>query len=140
MISLPRAQIDLQTDTSATLPSITESSAIGHILVSEWDDLFTTLKTGRGMLPNIKRERFVACLKIALGADPQREDVRVHARQALFRQICLFIERNLQRLDLCTSFILDQFGVSRATLYRMFEPLGRCAELSDLSARGVGLV
>lgn len=124
VISLPRTQIDLPTDTSASLPSISHASAIGQILVSEWDDLFATLKRGRGVLSNVKRERFAACLKIAFGANPQREDVRIHARQALFRQICLFIERNLQRLDLSSATLLDQFGVSRATLYRMFEPLG----------------
>ncbi len=75
-------------------------------------------------MKNIKLDRLAACLKIALGAHPQREDVRAHARQALFRQVCLFIERNLERVELSTNMLLSQFGLSRATLYRMFEPLG----------------
>lgn len=124
IVSLPRAEIDLPSNTAASVPSMTDATAIGKILLSEWDDLFDTLKQERGTLSTVKRERFAACLKIALGANPQREDVRVHARQALFRQICLFIERNLEQLDLSSATLLDQFGVSRATLYRMFEPLG----------------
>ncbi len=62
-------------------------------------------------------------MKIALGVNPQREDVRAHAREALFRHICRFIETHLEHPDLSAKMILNQFGVSRATLYRMFEPL-----------------
>ena len=67
---------------------------------------------------------FAACLKIALGVPAQREDVRTHARAALLRQICSFIDNNLERADLSAATLLNNFGVSRPTLYRMFEPLG----------------
>ena len=50
--------------------------------------------------------------------------MRKHARDAIFRQICRYIEQNLEDPNLSTRLLLDQFGVSRATLYRMFEPLG----------------
>lgn len=147
VISFPREQIGLPTDVHVPIPAIHATTSIGHIIHSELDDVFASLKRGQAALPQIKLDRLAACFKIALGANPQREDVRAHARQALFRQVCLFIERNLERVELSTATLIEQFGLSRATLYRMFEPLGgvrnylmyRCAmaalfDLSDAKA------
>lgn len=123
-VNFPRELIGLPTGTHVPIPMIDATCCIGQIIHSELDDIFAALKRGPTALATIKLDRLAACLKIALGANPQREDVRTHARQALFRQICLFIERNLEQVDLSKALLLDQFGVSRATLYRMFEPLG----------------
>jgi len=122
--SLPREQLGLPVDEPIELPDLTEASAIGQLVFAEWSDLFADLKNDAGQLSKIKMDRMSACLKIAIGVHPQREDVRAHARDALFRQICRFIEQNLEYADLSTNMILDKHGVSRATLYRMFEPLG----------------
>ncbi|MEO0452292.1 MAG: AraC family transcriptional regulator [Pseudomonadota bacterium] len=124
VVSFPRELIGLPTDVHVPIPAIHATTSIGQIIHSELDDVFASLKRGQAALPQIKLDRLAACFKIALGANPQREDVRAHARQALFRQVCLFIERNLERVELSTATLLDQFCLSRATLYRMFEPLG----------------
>jgi len=123
-LTFPRAAIGIPNGQAVSLPSIFKASPAGRLVFSEWDDLFETLRRGERHLKRAQLSRFAACLKIALGVPPQREDVRSHVRQALLRQICLFIEFNLERADLSTATLLERFGVSRATLYRMFEPLG----------------
>ena len=123
-LSLPRAELGVSDDVPVEFPTITESTAIGQLVFAEWDAIFTALNRADPTLRQNQLDRFTACLKIAMGAPPQREDVRVHAREALFQQICRYIETHLEDPDLSTNALLDQFGVSRASLYRMFEPLG----------------
>ncbi|MEO0452291.1 MAG: AraC family transcriptional regulator [Pseudomonadota bacterium] len=123
-ISTPREKLGLPEDGPIILPDISETNAIGKLVFAEWRDLFADLKSGAGHVTTVKMDQLMACLKIAIGVDPQREDVRAYARDAMFRQICRFIEQNLEDPDLSTKTLLDQFGVSRATLYRMFESLG----------------
>ena len=123
-ITLPRDLIGLPDDEPIARPHIYQSSSIGSLVFAEWDDVFAGLKQGAQNVGQIKLDRLAAMIKIAAGIHPEREDVRHHARVAVFRQICRFIEQNLDRSDLSTAVLLDQFGVSRATLYRMFEPFG----------------
>lgn len=123
-LTFPRAALGIPNGQAISLPSIYKASSAGRLVFSEWNDLFESLRRGEHGLKRAQLFRFAACLKIALGVPPQREDVRRHVRQALFRQICLFIEYNLERADLSAAMLLERFGVSRATLYRMFEPLG----------------
>lgn len=146
-ITLPRHQIGLPDEEPIVRPNIYQGSIIGSLVFAEWDDLFASLKQGAQGVTQIKLDRLAAMLKIAAGIHPEREDVRHHARMALFRQICRFIEQNLERPDLSTAVLLDQFGVSRASLYRMFEPFGgvrnylterrATAALLDIASRGV---
>ena len=102
---------------------LSPNSVFGKILLSEWDALFEDLNE-TSTLTKSTLDRFIACIKIALGTPAQREDVRAHAREALQREICRYIERNLGHPDLTAPSILRDFGVSRAGLYRMFEPQG----------------
>jgi len=123
-VTAPRAQLDASEDAPFEFEDIKVKTAIGQLVFAEWDAIYVALHRGDGVLPESQLMRLAACLKIATGAHPQREDVRAHARDALFRQICRFIEAHLEDPDLSTNALLDQFGVSRATLYRMFESLG----------------
>lgn len=123
-ITLPRELVGLPNEEPIVRPNIYQSSTIGSLVFAEWDDVFAGLKQGARGVAQIKLDRLAAMIKIAAGIHPEREDVRHHARIALFRQICRFIEQNLERPDLSTIVLLDHFGVSRATLYRMFEPFG----------------
>jgi AraC-like DNA-binding protein len=50
-----------------------------------------------------------------------------HAGAVSMRQLKEAIERQLTRRDFGPQDLVSQFGVSRATLYRMFEPLGGVA-------------
>ena len=100
------------------------NTLMGRILHAEWDGIFQRLKNGETDLGERALDRLAASLKMALGVSPQREDVRAEARELLFRQIRNFVGANLGNPDLSTSMILNQYGVSRASLYRMFEPMG----------------
>ncbi|MEO0608094.1 MAG: hypothetical protein AAFY82_07665 [Pseudomonadota bacterium] len=122
-IYVPRAFIGLSFGKDR-LNKIYPYSAIGKIVHAEWDSLFLAAQSGVTHIPERTVERFLSSFKIALGVHPQREDVRTHARELLFRQIQRFIHANLSSPKLGSATILSKFGVSRASLYRMFEPLG----------------
>lgn len=106
-------------------PFITFSrgSVIGDLINAEMDRLFTALFHR----PEQARDSFyrlISCLKVAIGSDHVDGDVRSRARNAMADQICRFIERHLDAPDLSVDSVLRNFGVSRASLYRMFEGKG----------------
>lgn len=103
---------------------IDPKSNIGACIEAVWDDLFNHLWLNDKVVSEPAIDKLVSCIKIAIGTDSEREDVRTHARRALHTVICRYIETNLGNLDLNTTSVLDAFGVSRATLYRMFEADG----------------
>ncbi|MEL6860495.1 MAG: AraC family transcriptional regulator [Pseudomonadota bacterium] len=123
-ISLPRERLGLPLDACVEGPDIDAASFVGEIVFAEWDALFHSLSANQGRLSQGQLDRFIACIKMAMGVAPEREDIRNHAREALFRKICRFIESQLDSPNLTTETLLHQFGASRATLYRMFEPMG----------------
>ena len=123
-IYLPKAMIDLSPDRPMQSEKLHPNSALGKIVHDEWHSIFRLARSGTSKAPKADLERFIASIQIALGAPPQREDVRAHARDLMFRQIDQFISANLRSPNLDIGMILNQFGVSRASLYRMFEPFG----------------
>ncbi|MEM1147747.1 MAG: AraC family transcriptional regulator [Pseudomonadota bacterium] len=123
-VTLPKEMLGY--DAGDLLPEavVTPNTQIGEILFAEWDALFRSLHGQGPALTQSTMDRFISCLKIALGVSPQCEDVRAHARKALMRQIQRYIERHLGSEDLSAGRVLREFGVSRASLYRMFEQMG----------------
>ena len=99
-------------------------SSNNKLLFTEWNEIYHGLLSGETDVPKSALDRLTSLAKIALGADPRREDVRVQARDALYRQICRFIEQNLSSPDLSVELLLQNFGLSRASLFRMFENSG----------------
>lgn len=69
-------------------------------------------------------QRLISCLKVAIHSPDQDGDIRRQARDAVADLIYAFIERHLDSPDLSIGFILKNFGVSRASLYRIFEAKG----------------
>ncbi len=69
-------------------------------------------------------DQLVACTRAVLTAPSHRYSARQSARMVQRAAIDRFIEDNLDRLDLAAETILPEFGVSRATLYRLFEAEG----------------
>ncbi|MEO1660811.1 MAG: hypothetical protein AAFR51_07480 [Pseudomonadota bacterium] len=123
-IYAPRPMLGLSPSSVTRSEKIYATSTIGKIIHAEWDLLLLTAQSGAAQIPKRTIERFLAAFMIALGVPPQREDVRTQARELLFRQIQRFINASLRTPDLDTNAILARFGLSRASLYRMFEPLG----------------
>ena len=67
----------------------------------------------------------VSLLAAALARTPQSlEKARPAMEVTLLRQACRYIEFHLSELELSAEQICKFFKVSRATLYRMFEPYG----------------
>lgn len=123
-VYIPKQSIGLDPDQCVPSRSIFPNSMIGKIVHAEWDSMFRVLAGGDCNVSLHAIDRFETSLKIALGVHPQREDVRVQARELLFRQIQRFVGANLDNPQLSSSMILAHHGVSRASLYRMFESMG----------------
>ncbi|MHA7900682.1 MAG: helix-turn-helix domain-containing protein [Henriciella sp.] len=123
-IYIPKTAIGYETGTHPGFLEIAPETTLGRCLESHFDDLFETYRgCEEEELAPILEEVF-ACMKVAIGAPPRRGDVRTHLKAAIHRSICDFIEANLESRTLSTSVLLDHFGVSRASLYRMFQPYG----------------
>lgn len=117
ILALPDDAFDKERVIELTNPS-------GQLLHTCMTDLYASLTDGAPTLPPTLLHRFFALLKVNLGVHAQREDVRAHFRTALREQISKFIEHNLGNPDLSVSTVLANFGLSRASLFRMFEKQG----------------
>lgn len=121
---IPKAMLGFDPDANPNNLAIHRESSAGQLVHAILDEAYETLAMETGTIATAMLDQLLAVLKVALGANPQRGDVRAHARDALFRQICRYIEHNLSDPRLSTQAILNAFGVSRAGLYRMFEAGG----------------
>ena len=100
------------------------SSTMGRVLNAEFDYFFGQLNAGAQTISRARFNRMVGCFTVAVNGAYANEDVRVQAREALGDLICDYIEEHLHLPTLTTKSILDEFGVSRASLYRIFEREG----------------
>ena len=114
---------DLGLDPEAPVPLLTyqAKTAMARLLNAEMDRLYRPLLAGEGELYEETFDRFIACVKMAFAGAPMDGDVRTRARDGLRDLVCAFVERHLASPELDTTAILREFGLSRATLYRMFE-------------------
>lgn len=122
-IFFPKAALGYDPDQHPPLITFAPSHPLGRLIFS----LFT--KIYDGLLHSNEFdldgfEQLVACLKLAMGADPNEGNLRQKARAAMYESICSYIERHVDDWELSVDAILKNFGVSRATLYRLFEPRG----------------
>lgn len=123
-IFLPRSMLGLPDARLAQREKVYELHRAGQIAHAEWNLLFRELNAGTNQIEMRHLDLLIASVILALGVNPQREDVRAQARELLFRHIERFIFSHLRSPDLSSAMLLDHFGVSRASLYRMFGPLG----------------
>lgn len=121
---VPRELVGIACNETAPARAINPTSLFGKIVHAEWDAVFQSATMGQSKVTTQTFERLVTAIKIALGVSPQREDVRSEARELMSRQIQRFIVQNLESPDLSVEQVLNQHGVSRASLYRMFETYG----------------
>ena len=121
---IPKAALGLQVGEAIKDQMLWPRSSTVRLLFAEWTSLYHGLVRGEKLVAKSALDRLISLLKIALGADPEREDVRAQARDALRRQICRFIEQHLSSPALSVEMLLHKFGVSRASLFRMFSEFG----------------
>ena len=99
------------------------ASVLGRLIYELYSKLFDRLHQ-TNELDLDAFDQLVACLKLAMGTDSSHCGLREKARTALFESICCHIERNIGDPDFTVDTILQNFGVSRASLYRLFEDRG----------------
>ena len=117
-----RAELYIPADWELRARVLASDTPVGQLLHECLTDLYSALEQNAGSIPISLVERFKALLKVALGVPAERGDVRTQMRQIVFEKICVFIEQNLGNPAFSTEAILGMFGVSRASLYRMFQP------------------
>ncbi|MEM9570717.1 MAG: AraC family transcriptional regulator [Pseudomonadota bacterium] len=123
-IFIPHGSLGYKPGESSRLRLFSESSTYAQVIHREFDGLFSWLQKDEQNIPVNHLERIKDVLRLAIQGDCVHQDIRNRAREALKETICLFIERSLSDLNLSPRTILAQFGVSRATLFRIFEPEG----------------
>jgi AraC-like DNA-binding protein len=87
-------------------------------------ETFRSLRASTMGVPSNIVERVLLTVREAILKPRYPANVRRASREAQLRAIQTYIEQNLSRLDLSAEDVLPRFGVSRATLYRMFEVYG----------------
>ena len=120
-IFLPHEAINYQPSDEFHSPVYSEDSTIGRLLGREMDFLFRTLEEGATAIDPADILRVLGCIEYAMSPDTATMSARAQARESLKRAIQSYIEAHLELPELCVSLILRNFGVSRASLYRMFE-------------------
>lgn len=118
---IPHSAIGYTPSDALHAPVYTAESMIGRLIGEEMDNLLRQLKHGaRAIAPEDVR-RFLGCVAVGMSPDNAQQSARAYARASLKRSIKTFIEARLIDLDLSVTTVLQSFGVSRASLYRMFE-------------------
>lgn len=123
-ILIPRRLLGIEHGQALRLRILPGDDLIHRAVVAVVQDVFSVLKMQATAFPDDLMQRLLATVRKALlhpGASLSR---RQSARQSQLRAIEQCIERNLGRLDLSAETLLPEFGLSRATLYRLFEAKG----------------
>ena len=100
---------------------LTSDSKMGHLIGQEMDAILSQLSQGEKLLSELNVQRFLGCVEVAMSPGHASKSARAFARESLKHAIMDFIEQNLSKPDMNVTLILRNFGVSRASLYRMFE-------------------
>lgn len=122
-VVIPKSALGFDPDKHPPLTKFPISYGLGHVLNALFDQVFEELLSDNSVGLAVFHQ-LIACLRLGLGASPDESDLRKQARDAMRNAIAVFVERNLERWDLTVAKILKNFGVSRASLYRIFEDRG----------------
>ncbi|MFN3213959.1 MAG: helix-turn-helix domain-containing protein [Henriciella sp.] len=120
---IPKRLLGYTPDLHAPLIQLAADSPNGRALAAEFTAIFDQL-FNFDRLELARLDRLIACLRSALGTAQDDLDIRRQYSNALRDLIRARIERDLSSPDLNVSTLLSEFGVSRASLYRMFESVG----------------
>ncbi|MEL6825391.1 MAG: AraC family transcriptional regulator [Pseudomonadota bacterium] len=120
---IPKSVMGYDPDRHLPLIKFETELPMGALLSMLHKQMFEDLARDNSYSPE-DYDQFIACLQLALGTAPPEGDVRRRARTAMKRMICSFVEGHLADWDLSVQTILSRFGVSRASLFRMFQSDG----------------
>ena len=99
-------------------------SQIGQLIGREMDNLLAQLKGGATRIAPADVRRFLGCIEVAMSPETASKSATAQFRESLKRAIQLFIEQRLDSPNLSATLILQNFAVSRASLYRLFDVEG----------------
>lgn len=119
-VFLPKKLIGYDPDRHAPFIRFADNRVQGALLNRVFNRVFHDIQV-RDAIDPTAFDQLVACLKTCLGSDRRDGDVRRQARDALADLIRSYVDRNLTHRDLSVATILTNFGLSRASLFRMFE-------------------
>lgn len=122
-LHLPKTVLGFDSAKHPPMMHFPRSQTIGRVLNAEMDRLFSLLLESETAARR-SIQRLISCLKVAIHSPEQDGDTRRQARDAVADLIIAFIERHIDSPDLTVDLILKNFGVSRASLYRIFEAKG----------------
>lgn len=122
-IIMPKQLLGYRTGEHSTNIDLSANPALSQAMNFEFNHLFKSLYLENAIELDVLN-RIIACIKVAIGSEFQDGDVRRKARDSLTTIIRRHIECRLASPELTAESLLEQFGVSRASLYRMFEAYG----------------
>lgn len=118
---VPHAAINYEPSDALHAPVYGANTTLGRLLGREMDYLLNRLKAGAKTIPQEDIQRFLGCVEVAMSPKQASMSARMRARNSLKIAVQQFIEERLDKPELNVTLILQNFGVSRASLYRMFE-------------------
>ena len=122
-IYIPKWLLGYESSRHAPLLRFSQQTPTGMAMLRDFAHIFETLNSNDA-LDLLTLERLFASLKVAIVSEHQDGEVRRLARQAMLKTIQAHVEKVLDDPDLSVDQILRTFAVSRASLYRMFDPYG----------------
>ncbi len=99
-------------------------TTLGQVMHRQFDEIFAGLLSGQKTVELSRFQQLLSCVKLAINRGNVDRDVRARVRHDLGGVIKDFVEKHLRSPELKTATLLKEFGVSRATLFRIFEPYG----------------
>ena len=124
LIYFDRESVGYDPSMGPPLLQFSSRSPMGCLFDAEFDYFFSQLMGNVGSIEMRRLDQLRSCLHFALLGERSPTDVRTVARDALGNVIRLHIESRLKCPTLSATTLLREFGLSRATLYRIFEDDG----------------
>ncbi len=122
-VFIPKVLIGYDPDRHPAFVRFADNKTVNALLYRAFDHVFNDIRD-QNIVDWTALDCLIASVRYALGTDDRDGDIRRQAREAMSDLIREYVERNLDDADLSPTRILKTFGVSRATLFRMFESEG----------------
>ncbi len=119
-VFIPKDLIGYDPDRHAPFIRFSDNRVQGALLYRTFDRVFRNVSR-RDEVDPAALNQLLACIKTSLSSDRRDGDVRRQAREAMADMIRAYVDRNLAHFDISSATILRNFGLSRASLFRMFE-------------------
>lgn len=124
VLLIPHQTLGFRTGSHPAQMFFDAGTTLGRVMHRQFDTFFAGLLSGQKAVDLSCFQQFLACVKLAINRGNIDRDVRARVRHALGGVIKDFVEKHLRSPDLKAATLLNEFGVSRATLFRIFEPYG----------------